>query len=53
MAMGFSHEQITGSLRLSIGVSNTKSEIDKTVDALKEIVAELRAVSPFKAKYGF
>jgi cysteine desulfurase len=53
MAMGFSHEQITGSLRLSLGISNTKSEIDQTVDSLKNIVAELRAVSPFKAKYGF
>jgi cysteine desulfurase len=53
MAMGFSHEQITGSLRLSLGISNTKSEIDQTVDSLKTIVAELRSVSPFKAKYGF
>lgn len=53
LAMGFSHEQITGSLRLSLGVSNTVLEIDQTVDALKNIVAELRAVSPFKAKYGF
>lgn len=53
MAMGFSHEQITGSLRLSLGISNTKSEIDQTVDSLKSIVAELRAISPFKAKYGF
>ena len=53
MAMGFSHEKITGSLRLTVGVYNTKSEIDQTVDALKQIVTELRAVSPFKAKYGF
>ncbi|MFM8659399.1 MAG: cysteine desulfurase family protein [Candidatus Nitrosotenuis sp.] len=53
MAMGFTHEKITGSLRLTVGVSNTKSEIDQTVDVLKQVVAELRAVSPFKAKYGF
>jgi len=53
LAMGFSHEQITGSLRLSLGISNTKSEIDQTVEALKIIVAELRSVSPFKIKYGF
>ncbi|MEM4391182.1 MAG: cysteine desulfurase family protein [Candidatus Nitrosotenuis sp.] len=52
-AMGFSHEQITGSLRLTVGLGNTEDEIDKTVDALKKIVVELRAVSPFKAKYGF
>lgn len=53
MAMGFSHEQITGSLRLTVGISNTISEIDQTVDVLKKVVAELRAVSPFKAKYRF
>lgn len=53
MAMGFTHEKITGSLRLTVGISNTKSEIDQTVDVLKQVVAELRAVSPFKAKYGF
>ena len=53
MAMGFTHEKITGSLRLTVGISNTKSEIDQTVDVLKQVIAELRAVSPFKAKYGF
>lgn len=53
MAMGFSHEQITGSLRLTVGTTNTISEIDQTVDVLKKVVAELRAVSPFKAKYDF
>lgn len=53
MAMGFTHEQITGSLRLTVGTTNTISEIDQTVDVLKKVVAELRAVSPFKTKYGF
>ncbi|MGQ0605686.1 MAG: cysteine desulfurase family protein [Candidatus Nitrosotenuis sp.] len=53
LAMGFSHEQITGSLRLTVGTTNTAQEIDQTVDVLKKVVAELRAVSPFKAKYGF
>ena len=52
-AMGFSHEQITGSLRLSIGIFNTKQEIDETVSVLKKVVKELRQVSPFKAKYNF
>ena len=33
-AMGFSHEQITGSLRLTVGIFNTEEEIDKTVDVL-------------------
>lgn len=53
MAMGFSHEQINGSLRLTVGLTNTKDEIEKTVNVLKTIIAELRSVSPFKAKYGF
>jgi len=52
-AMGFSHEQITGSLRLTTGVSNTEKEIDDTVEILKKVVNELRAVSPYKEKYNF
>ena len=52
-AMGFSHEKITGSLRLSLGVSTTDSDIEKTVEILKKVVKELRAFSPLKNKYGF
>ncbi|MGD8300072.1 MAG: cysteine desulfurase family protein [Nitrosopumilaceae archaeon] len=52
-AMGFSHEQITGSLRLTVGISNTIDEMDETVRILKRVVEELRAVSPFKEKYSF
>jgi cysteine desulfurase len=52
-SMGFSLEQITGSLRLTVGIFNTKKEINETVDILKKIVEELRAVSPFKEKYSF
>lgn len=52
-AMGLTHEQITGSLRISIGIQNTQEEIMKTVSTLKKIVSELRAVSPFKSKYNF
>ncbi len=52
-AMGFSHEQITGSLRLTIGVFNNLEEMDKTVEILKNVVKELRSVSPFKEKYSF
>ncbi len=51
-AMGFTHEQVSGSLRLSIGASNTEEEIDHTVSALTRIVADLRRVSPHRAKYG-
>ena len=52
-AMGFSHEQITGSLRLTVGTTNTFEEMDQTVDVLKNVVGELRSVSPFKEKYSF
>ena len=52
-AMGFSHDQITGSLRLSVGIMNTESEIEKTVEILKKVVEELRSFSPLKGKYGF
>jgi len=52
-AMGFNHEQITGSLRLSFGYTNTLDEIDQTVEVLKKVVAELRSVSPYKTKYNF
>ena len=52
-AMGFTHEQIAGSLRLSFGEFNTLDDVDYTVDTLKKIVHELRMVSPFKSKYEF
>lgn len=50
-AMGFSYEEITGSLRLSLGLQNTKVEADRAVSALASAVGELRQLSPFKSKY--
>jgi cysteine desulfurase len=50
-AMGFNHEEITGSLRLTLGIQNTSDEMEKTVDVLVEIVRELRKVSPYGLKY--
>lgn len=52
-SMGFSHDQISGSLRLTVGTSNTILEIEKTVITLKNVVEELRKVSPLKSKYNF
>jgi len=52
-AMGFNHEQITGSLRLSFGYTNTLDEINQTVEVLKNVISELRSVSPYKTKYNF
>jgi cysteine desulfurase len=50
-AMGFSYEEITGSLRLSLGLHNTKDEVDRVVDILSSVVKELREISPFKGKH--
>jgi len=50
-AMGLNHEEVTGSLRLTLGIQNTVEEIDATVNALVEIVGELRKVSPYGLKY--
>jgi len=52
-AMGFNHEQITGSLRISFGYMNTLDEIEQAVEVLKKVVVELRSVSPYKTKYNF
>jgi len=52
-AMGFNHEQITGSLRISFGYMNTLNEVNEAVEILKKVVAELRSVSPYKTKYNF
>jgi len=52
-AMGFNHEQITGSLRISFGYMNTLGEVEQTVEVLKKVVSELRSISPYKTKYNF
>jgi cysteine desulfurase len=50
-AMGFNHEEITGSLRLTLGIQNTKQEIERTIINLSKVVHELREFSPYKFKY--
>ena len=52
-SMGFSHEQITGSLRLTVGIFNNPEEIIETTNILSKVVKELRSVSPYKEKYSF
>ena len=52
-AMGFNHEQITGSLRISFGHMNTLDEVEQAIEVLKKVVGELRDVSPYKTKYNF
>ena len=46
LAIGLPHEIAHGSLRLTLSEENTKEEMDATVEAIKEIVARLRDMSP-------
>jgi len=46
LAIGLPHEIAHGSLRLSIGEDTTLADIDYTVEAIKEVVAQLRRMSP-------
>ena len=46
LAMGLKHEEAHGSIRLSLSEENTLEQADAVVDALKEIVARLRSLSP-------
>ena len=46
LAIGLTHEIAHGSLRLSLGKENTEAEIDKVLEVLPKIVANLRAMSP-------
>lgn len=46
LAIGLPHETAHGSYRLTLGKDTTKEDIDYTVDSLKQVVADLRAMSP-------
>jgi len=46
LAIGLPHEIAHGSLRLSINEENTKEEADIVIDALKNVIEELRSMSP-------
>lgn len=50
-AIGFSYEEIAGSLRTTLSMQNTREEIDRTVQVLSGVVKELRSLSPFRSKY--
>ncbi len=56
LAIGLPHEIAHGSLRLTLGEDTTKEDIDYTVEAIKEIVGQLREMSTlyedFKKKQG-
>lgn len=46
LAIGLPHEIAHGSLRMTLGEDTTKEDVDTVVDALKEIVQNLRNMSP-------
>lgn len=46
IAIGLPHEIAHGSLRMTLGADTTEEELDYVVDSLKEIVAQLRNMSP-------
>lgn len=51
LAIGLPHEIAHGSLRLTLSHETTLEEIDYTVEQLKEIVENLRAMSPLYADF--
>jgi len=46
LAMGRPHEQAHGSMRFSFSRFNTPEEITRTLEVLKQVVADLRKLSP-------
>ena len=46
LSIGLAHELAHGSIRVTIGKHNTKEEIDYLVESLKEVIGDLRKMSP-------
>lgn len=49
LAMSLSHEMSHGSVRISLGKSNTEEEIDYLIEVMPPIVARMRSMSPLYA----
>jgi cysteine desulfurase len=47
LALGLTHEQAHGSLRITLGRENTEEEVDYFLDVLPGVVSKLREISPF------
>jgi len=47
LAMGVTHQQAHGSLRLTLGRENTEEEVDYLLEVLPGVVSKLREISPF------
>lgn len=52
LAMGIPEEEAHGSIRFTFGADNTEEDVDYTAERLKEIVRELREMSPLFAGKG-
>ena len=50
-AIGLNHEEISGSIRITLGIQNTIDDLEKTVKVLKNRITELRKLSPIKFKF--
>jgi cysteine desulfurase len=50
LSIGGNHERAHGSVRFTFGRFNKKEEVDGVVTALKDIVRQLRVISPLKGK---
>lgn len=51
LAIGLPHEIAHGSLRLTLGSDTTREDMDTVVEAIKEIVTQLREMSPLYEDY--
>jgi cysteine desulfurase len=51
LAIGLAHETAHGSLRLTLGESNTDDDVDYVLETLPPIVERLRTMSPLYANY--
>jgi cysteine desulfurase len=50
LGIGGDHERAHGSVRFTFGRFNRKDDVDKIVEALKDIVTQLRVISPLKGE---
>jgi cysteine desulfurase len=50
-AIGLNHEEILGSIRFTLGIQNTKEDIEKTIIILNDRITELRKFSPMQYRY--
>jgi cysteine desulfurase len=46
LGIGGDHERAHGSVRLTLGRYNRPQEVDEVADAISEVIADLRAISP-------